>query len=1089
MDEKSSINSISEKATEHAIKVLNYWHRMEFFVSTDIKALEDGTEGTLRLTKDELKDPSCLPWINREQIRRAGENFSPEKKYSYTLYFGIFSRNEIFNRAKRIYPEIANGKIEDPNQDDGRTCSITLIVDSNGEAKRDSFEFSTVTWALGQLEKNGLNGIQLSDYELQTDKLQQHFLDIMTTADNLKNQYELAPAITTFEIIEFLKSMAEWTDFSPELPAPALYIKLKEIKTKKPINLENKLDDKQLYNLKELSLTLESKNKENITAAITNKNEITILNSFYIRDIERVINAIKINRIDLSSPLGQYLCSSGKKKTDLLKPEGKSQLINMLKLSKLPAGRWPAETSHAMSLMQQFAINAIENGLKHCGLYSVNGPPGTGKTTMLRDLIASNIVKRAEVLSSLSKATDAFGEEISVSLGQKTYPVLCLLPQLTGFEMVVVSSNNAAVENISQELPQKKSLGKSWQDINYLKPVAQKLAAQDIPLEEGEYVEEQKKGKKYKIEPLHSQNDCWGLIAAALGKQGNRDIFSRRMFFQPIEKCITTAPADLYRTLTEAIKQSRAPSFIDAKSDFLDAQQHFQDLINELSKLEELAEDEIKYEKQQRELDKIRFRLLRLDSRLAKLEEERTSLWHFNIKKYCRIRVIKKALILRKKTAQSKLNAEQYKWEKLSSLIIKNRDLYQSFKTKFAGVIFPTYNTDLEDPMIQRTAFGQCSILNNARTNLTVKAFELHEAWLVSAYDYRFSQSLFILKDVINGNIRDKKAAKALWNLLFMIVPVISSTFASVARQFNALDEKDIGWLFIDEAGQATPQQAIGALWRAKRTVVVGDPLQIEPVFTVPSAFVETIAKREFDEQWHDWSPTTQSVQSLADRANPYGTDQIAKGTWLGSPLRVHRRCDEPMFSIANTIAYNKKMLHGRDNIKIEDDFLWGPSCWFDIEGNTKGKHFVPEQAHHVLSMLTKYIEYYKKLPDAYIISPFKQVKDELNQFLKTKLPNIEGRDKWLKERIGTVHTFQGKEEKNVILILGLSGKNTGAAQWASSKPNILNVAVTRAQKRIYIIGSQNIWSGCKFFAVAHEMLAQEKSASTSIPTKDLINI
>ena len=42
-----------------------------------------------------------------------------------------------------------------------------------------------------------------------------------------------------------------------------------------------------------------------------------------------------------------------------------------------------------------------------------------------------------------------------------------------------------------------------------------------------------------------------------------------------------------------------------------------------------------------------------------------------------------------------------------------------------------------------------------------------------------------------------------------------------------------IGWLLIDEAGQAPPAGGRGDL-AAKRTVVVGDPMQLEPVVTLP---------------------------------------------------------------------------------------------------------------------------------------------------------------------------------------------------------------------------------------------------------------
>ena len=55
---------------------------------------------------------------------------------------------------------------------------------------------------------------------------------------------------------------------------------------------------------------------------------------------------------------------------------------------------------------------------------------------------------------------------------------------------------------------------------------------------------------------------------------------------------------------------------------------------------------------------------------------------------------------------------------------------------------------------------------------------------------------------------------------------------------------------------------------------------------------------------------------------------------------------------------------------------------------------------------------------------------------------------KWTKNCVGTVHTFQGKDANEVLLVLGCSNKSAGAMNWVVKKANILNVACTRAKEK-----------------------------------------
>jgi hypothetical protein len=1055
--------------TQQALRILNYWHKIEFFESTDIKDLEDNADGVIQINMDDLQDLSALPWIEPQQVRRAGSDYLPHKKYRYEIFFGIFDREEIFQQAKHSLKEVSDIDNEAVG-DEGRTCSIKCKVDQHGAIDCESFEFSTVTWALGQLAKGGLDQLNFDAYDLDTKKLHERFKEIVTVADNLKKQHQLPNILTTFEIIAFLKAMEQWTRFSPQTTVPALFIKLYEVKRPQHTSFTS-LNPHLLSALNDVTAQARLNQPADSASSISHSSsEISILNSFYLRDIELAIADLKHNKVDARSPLGRYLTGSHDRKADLLLPEGRALLIDKLRLSQLPAGRWLSDSKHNMSLMQQFAINTLEHELADCGLFSVNGPPGTGKTTLLRDVIANNLVKRAAILAKLERVEDAFSGSLTINVNNGTRNIPCLHPALSGFEMVVVSSNNAAVENISRELPQLTSLGDEWQHHDYLKSAARKLAALSRPLKD----HEKQEGKTYAIEPLLAEDDCWGLIAVALGKKKNRDCFKERVFTQSHDKAITSSPGDEYRHLFQAIKNKNIKSFPAAQQAFRQAQQHYQQIMHDLQQLEILNDLSNHWHQQQRKIQKLRLRTLTLNARLARRGVCLPGWWTLKVGKICRERAIISALSQRLHSANADLQLAVQRSNKTLVELEAKRQACAPLQQLYNDVIFATEDSNIEADEIQRTAFGQGAALNAARSQLTACALDLHQSWLQSAYKACNLQTvLFSVSDAINGGVADRKASLALWQLFFMIVPVVSSTFASVHRQFRHFGAGDIGWLFIDEAGQATPQQAAGALWRAKRAVVVGDPLQIEPVFTIPPTFVEALAKRAFADDWRQWSPTTQSVQNLADRVNPYGSAQIAKEKWLGSPLRVHRRCDEPMFSIANTIAYNNKMLHGRDKRWPSDLSLWGESRWLDICGEVKGKHYVPAQGQQVLSMINAWFEQHGTLPDVYIISPFKQIKDQLKLLLRHKLQGVEGINRWLNDRVGTVHTFQGKEEKNVIIVLGLSANAHGGEKWASSKPNLLNVAVTRAQKRIYIIGSKNIWAGCDYFNVANAMLSE----------------
>lgn len=243
-------------------------------------------------------------------------------------------------------------------------------------------------------------------------------------------------------------------------------------------------------------------------------------------------------------------------------------------------------------------------------------------------------------------------------------------------------------------------------------------------------------------------------------------------------------------------------------------------------------------------------------------------------------------------------------------------------------------------------------------------------------------------------------------------------SFASISRFLRDLKTEDIGWLFIDESGQATPQSAIGAIWRSRNVVVVGDPLQIPPVVTLSDDQLKLIANESAgitneSSFFYHLTRSEVSVQEFADLNNKFGgtmSDSKNNTKCLGSPLRVHRRCESPMFEICNKTTYQDKMLHQTMTEKMAQDPMY-ISQWLNIGGRTtgSGNHFIPEQGKKAIAIAKKFT---KDNPgkDCYIISPFVSVVQKLKQLKKNSVENenIE---------IGTVHTFQGKEAPLVILV------------------------------------------------------------------------
>lgn len=1140
-------------ASAQCTAILKFWHKVEFFIPYDLQR--------------QVLEDSDAEWSVRTFSRRALENVDVSalwqtnlpvgrKLVNFDVFLGVFDKSELTEVTQRVVRHTLTPEQEYEQEQrgemDGLTCFARLMVSDQGASRLEAVSVSTAPWALGCIQHKGLSGLDFDAFQGDIETLKESLCNFRvhrtaqpcaphSTSNRVDEitQSTVAKPLTGSELLELLEILYCWADYVPQpgrSDEPVLVIRANSVEENKKKAAE-KIDDRSAKDNA-------SKMEDDDDVSGTEDSDIDILNSFYAQDIARVIASLQQG--DACPALESYLTpTTDAQRIDLYTPVGRQQIIDQLLPDRQNTGHWLDTPHHAMSLMQQFAINSAFEKLKTPGIFSVNGPPGTGKTTLLRDLFAENIVRRARALAAYTSSGDAFLPDLlKVDFMGAHQPCLIaqLREELTGFEMVVASSNNAAVENISRDLPKTKSLGKSgqpgenpWRDaqgkatVGYLQPIAHNIAARD---------------SKGNYDKLTVDDTPWGLICCVLGNKTNRHAFVERLSFAGAkfsQKAPKNFDPERHQSIWTWRDHYNGPSYAAARQAFLKADQAVKTTLEQMSAYarlqQEMQEQNLSgYTTSATQLVQLKHQLLVdaqthtrnaddewkfCNAQLAlldteeKLIEKRYPGWWARLtnasvrQDYCsRLEANhqQQGVWLRRKievdvlrhanqkaeqqataayeTAQQQLAHRQADWH------AKQMRLAQ-WARDFPQADCPKNLDDLEQARWQIDGLWRNAALNKNRSELFAAALQLQESWLAEVLKKggRFGSNVVAMCQLLSG-VRPQEAAHALaiWRSVFMVVPVVSTTFASFARQFLDLGANTLGWLFIDEAGQAVPQAAVGALWRAKRAVVVGDPLQIEPVFTVPIPLIEALADCADLPSDMDVAPHHVSVQNLADSANTLGT-WIGSGAatqWIGSPLRVHRRCVDPMFSIANAIAYEGKMIYfdPDDSEKRRppaDSLDIGPSAWVSVQGKANDKQAVSAQINLVHQALAALYQRTASLPPLYIISPFKRIRELLVRRIANpenwaglvssggiEVPKKSALQVWAKARIGTVHTFQGKEESIVWLVLGCDIDTLEAAEWVAAKPNLLNVALTRAQHRFVMIGDVKLWGGLPHFRAAH---------------------
>ena len=264
---------------------------------------------------------------------------------------------------------------------------------------------------------------------------------------------------------------------------------------------------------------------------------------------------------------------------------------------------------------------------------------------------------------------------------------------------------------------------------------------------------------------------------------------------------------------------------------------------------------------------------------------------------------------------------------------------------------------------------------------------------------------------------------------------VIGSTL--IKSQLPPLINEDFDVVIIDEASQASITLALLGAVKGRKLIIVGDPNQLSPVFKCNkkrysedfSAFTYLLKRFKGQELW--LKIHYRSHPHIINFSSKYIYDNMIKphpSCWT-KKLEISPECDP-------YLAPDRALVFVHVNSSEEYD-------------RTERSYSNGEEVRVVNEIVNDLVECNVDAHKIGIIAPYRAQRNKLHE--KINKNGIE---------ITTIDAFQGREKD--LIILDITGTSKHTLKFVGNR-NRLNVAVTRARKKLIIVGNyRSIANGSK---------------------------
>jgi len=251
---------------------------------------------------------------------------------------------------------------------------------------------------------------------------------------------------------------------------------------------------------------------------------------------------------------------------------------------------------------------------------------------------------------------------------------------------------------------------------------------------------------------------------------------------------------------------------------------------------------------------------------------------------------------------------------------------------------------------------------------------------------------------------------------------------------------------FVDEAGQALAPAALTPFKRSEKLVLAGDPFQLPPL----------VKNNEAAKKGLDISLIELIMKSTENRT---------------VKLKTQYRMDEKIQAFSNSQFYKKELVahesvknHGKDlDSFLPLEFIDTAGCNYEESFPLNGKSLCNlEEANLVSKRLNELQEIAPNLSVG-VISPY-----------RGQVNVLSGITSELDVQVNTIDAFQGRE-KDIIIVSLVRSNEEGSIGFLTDYRR-MNVAMTRARKKLILIGDSATIGNDKFYSEFLEFVETDGS-------------